>query len=119
MFIYEQEEDKYGKPQVHYWLTQGDTCGIISTPKDEEGNIVDPSLIGEVKFKLYRNDSTRECIFEKTMTRYETNKYLFKLLSVENTFDLGKYKYEIEYTFLDGDVNTPNQWYFEIIEQAV
>lgn len=119
MFIYQTEEDKYGKSQVHYWLTQGDTCGIISTPKNEDGTIVDPALISVVKFKLYKNDNTRECVFQKNMTITQTNKYLFKFLSSENTLPLGKYKYEIEYTFDDGDVNTPNQWYFEIIEQAV
>lgn len=119
MFIYETEEDKYGKQQVHYWLTQGDTCGIISTPKNDDGTIVDPALIDVVKFKLYKNDSSKECIFQKEMGLYDTNKYLFKMTSSENVFDLGKYKYEIEYTFIDGDVNTPNQWYFEIIEQAV
>lgn len=119
MFIYETEEDRYGKNQVHYRLTQGDTCGIISTPKDEEGNIVDPALIAGVKFKLYKNDETRECVFEKGMTVYDTNKYLFKMTSAENKLPLGRYKYEIEYTFADGDVNTPNQFYFDIIEQAV
>lgn len=118
MFIKKQEKDKLGKNQVRFYVTQGDTCGIISTPKDKDGNVVDPALISIVKFKLYEDDDARTTIFEKELNLYDTNKYIFKLLSEENTFDVGRYKYEIEYTFIDGDVNTPNQWYFEVTEQA-
>jgi hypothetical protein len=118
MFIHKIEQDKYGKSQTHYWLTQGDSCGILSTPKDSSGNQVDLALIASCKFKLYDID-TLEVKYEKEMTAYNATQYLFKMRSEENVFDLGKYKYEIEYTFVDGDVNTTNQWYFEIIEQSI
>lgn len=119
MFTHNVESDKYGKKQVRYFLTQGDSCGIISTPKDSQGQAIDVSLIYKVLFKIYNNDDTHTCIFHKEMTLYDDTKYLFRLTSAENTFALGRYKYEIEYTFTDGSVNTPNQWYFEITEQAI
>ena len=119
MFISKVEEDRYGKSQTHYWLTQGDSCGIISTPKDSEGNIISPSLISGVKFKIV-SPCSNSIVFEKEMTVYDSTKYLFSLLSTECAqIDVGKYNYEIEYTLLDGGVNTPNQWKFEITPQGV
>ena len=119
MFIYEKETDRYEKVQTHYWLTQGDSCGIVSTPKDSEGNIISPSQISLVKFKLV-DPCTSKVIYEKQMGIYSTNKYLLNILSSESTeFPVGKYFYEIEYTLADGGVNTPNQWKFEIIPQGL
>ena len=119
MFVYEVEKDYFDKNQTHYWLTQGDSCGIISTPKDSEGNIIDPSQISFVKFKLIE-PCTNKIVFEKAMGLYSTNKYLLTLLSSESSeLEVGKYNYEIEYTLSDGGVNTPNQWKFEIKPQGV
>ena len=119
MFVYEIEKDLFDKNQTHYWLTQGDSCGIISTPKDTEGNVIEPSRISLVKFKLVE-PCTNKIIFEKEMTPYDTDKYLFNFLSSESRdIELGKYNYEVEYTLVDGGVNTPNQWKFDIIPQGV
>lgn len=119
MFIYESEKDIFEKNQTHYWLTQGDSCGIISTPKDSEGNIISPSLISFVKFKLF-DPCTKKVVYEKIMGLYDTNKYLLNFLSSESKdVAVGKYNYEIEYSLTDGGVNTPNQWKFDIMPQAV
>ena len=119
MFIYENETDRYDKPQTHYWLTQGDSCGIIATPKDEDGNIILPSLISKVKFKLVECCSSR-IIFQKDMPLYDHNKYMLNFLSTESAdIPVGRYNYEIEYTMVDGGAYTPNQWKFEITPQGV
>lgn len=118
MFIYKVEEDRYGKSQTHYWLTQGDSCGIISTPKDDTGTTVLPSLITEVKFKI-SDPCCNKILFEKVMPLYDNNKYILNLLPSESAnLEVGKYNYEIEYTLVDGGINTPNQWRFDIIQQG-
>lgn len=120
MFKWKVEEDKYESEQIRYYLTQGDTCGLKFRPiNPETGEAVSHALISRILFKLYKNDSSRECIYHKEFSYLDNEYWLFKMLSEENTFAVGRYKYEIEVTMLDGDVNTPNQWYFEIIEQAV
>jgi hypothetical protein len=119
MFHYEVEKDFFDKNQTHYWLTQGDSCAIISTPKDSEGNIISPSQISLVKFKIVEECSNK-ILFEKQMPLYSTNKYMFSFLPSESAeLEIGRYNYEIEYTLSDGGVNTPNQWKFEIIPQGV
>lgn len=119
MFIFEKEEDMFGKPQVHYWLTQGDSCSIQSTPYDDKGEIVDPTLIAAVKFKIY-NTKTRIIVFEKQMTVFDSNSYLLEMTAEESAaIPLGDYRYEIEYTFTGGAVQTPNQYDFTITEQGI
>ena len=104
---------------MRYWLTQGDTCGITSVPYDSSGQVVDSDLISFVKFKLYRPDKSKECFFEKIM-EYDGAAYVLHLSTIETSaIPVGKYRYEIEYTFENNDVNTPNQSDFEITEQAL
>lgn len=120
MFKWKVEEDKYESEQIRYYLTQGDACGIRFRPiNPDTGEVISHERIEQIVFKLYKNDSTRECIFHKAFA-YEGDEYwLFYILPQENTFDVDKYKYEIEVTLDGGFVNTPNQWFFHIIEQAV
>lgn len=120
MFVWKIEEDKNERQQIRYKLTQGDSCGIKIRPiNPETGEVISHDRIEQIVFKLYRNDSTRECIFHKPFA-YDSDEYwLFYILPAENTFPVNRYKYEIEITLDGGFVNTPNQWYFEITEQAV
>lgn len=120
MFIWQQEKDKYGKRQLHYILTQGDSCGIKFRPIDTSTKEpIDHTLIDKILFKLYKNDESKQCIFHKEFEYLEDETWLFDLLPEENIFPLDRYKYEIEVTFVGGAINTPCQWYFDIIEQAV
>lgn len=119
MFIHKTEKDFFGNNQTHYWLTQGDSCAIISTPKDSSGTVVDPSLINFVKFKILNSD-TKKIVYAKTMGVYSTNKYMLNFTSTESAaIPVGRYDYEIEYTLEDGGVNTVHQWKWDIIPQGV
>lgn len=120
MFKWEKETDKYNGKQLRYYLTQGDSCGIRFRPIDTETKeAVEHTLIRQILFKLYKNDGSRECVFHKAFAYEDNETWLFDMLSEENVFPVDRYKYEIEVTFIDGSVNTPCQWYFEITEQAV
>lgn len=119
MFNIEDDIDKYGNPQMSLALTQGDSCTIISTPYNSDDTFVSPELISVVKFKIYQ-PKTRDCLFSKVMPLYNGNSYRFKMTPEEsNRLPVGKYRYEIEYTFINGDINTANQYTFEITEQAL
>lgn len=118
MFAHENEIDRFGKTQTRYWLTQGDSFGIIARPIDAEGNVVDSSLIQKVMFKLVRPED-HIIIFQKAFESYNEGKFILRGLSSETSdIPVRQYNYEIEYTFTDGSVNTPNQWRFCIIPQG-
>ena len=123
MFTWKVEEDKYENQQIKYYLTQGDSCGLLFRPiNPDTGEVIPRASIQQIVFKLYKNDNTRECIFHKAFaydTQADNGQWLFYMLPAENTFEVNKYKYEIEVTLNGGFVNTPNQWYFIITEQAV
>ena len=59
--------------------------------------------------------------FEKELTKNETAKrFELNVTSEESTnFDVASHIYEIEYTFKDGVVQTPNQWKFDVLDQIV
>lgn len=112
------EEDKYGNSQVKFYLTQGDSCGILSKPKDESGEAVDPLLIRRVTFKFM--DSSYNVLFQKNLSLQENGVYLLRLLPEETSnFSVGDSKYEIEYELNDGGINTTNSWKFIIVQQGV
>lgn len=127
MFKWKVEEDKYESEQIRYYLTQGDSCGIRFKPVNPDtGEVINRNRIEQIVFKLYKNDNTRECIFHKAFVYTEEEGdvegegwWTFYILRSENTFPVDKYKYEIEVTLDGGFVNTPNQWFFHITEQAV
>ena len=119
MFYWRVEKDSLNKTQLHYYLTQGDSCGIKFRPiNPDTQEAIDHSLIRQILFKLYNKD-TKLCVFHKAFSYDNEENWMFILLPEENIFPLSRYKYEIEVTFVDGGVNTPCQWYFDIMEQAV
>ena len=108
---------KYGGQQINFYLTQGDTADFTATPKMSDGTIVDFSLIDKCMFKL--SDENYQEIFSKEFEKQESNFHV-KLTSEETTkIPVGQYIYEVEYTFTDGTVNTPNQSNFEILDQII
>lgn len=118
MFVAKVEKDKYGLNQTHFYLTQGDSCGIISTPRNEDGSLTPKSYISGCKFKLM--DEEYNILFQKDLSEYSDGKYLLRLTEDETKgFEVGGYLYEIEYTLFDGGINTPNQWKWDITPQGV
>lgn len=114
MFKSVVEIDKFGNEQKHYYLTQGDSCTITSTPY-KNGELVEVSKVSGCKFKFASLDYKRE--FEKELSL--ANDHFVLKLTHEDTkdFGVGQHLYEIEYTMTDGDVQTPHSWKFDILNQ--
>ena len=114
MFKWEETTDSYGQPQTEYWLTQGDSCEVYYTPM-ADGVELDTSLISKVTFRL--GDSDYNLVFEKELV-LSGDKYLLALTSEETSeLEVENYKYEVEYTFVDKDVQTPHQSDWHITQQ--
>ena len=116
MFKAIKELDKFKNYQTHYYLTQGDSCVITSTPM-RNGEIV-KSGIEECKFKFA--DSSYEQIFSIVMTPDTSGNgtYVAKITtSYTHNRAPGQYFYEIEYKMTDGSIQTPNSWKFDILPQ--
>lgn len=113
MFKEAIEVDSNGTSQKHYYLTKGDSCGIISTPFIGEQQ-VSPEKIDNVTFAL--GDNCLHIVLSKQMTLLEDGTYLINLLS-QDTRDLKctTYTYTVRYTLVDGNISTTNQWYFDIL----
>lgn len=119
MFANKVEVDDFGKNQKRYFLTQGDSCSIISVPKDDEGRTVDFTLISQCKFKIM-DKKTFYIEFEKVMPlEQNVGGYIFNFLATESVaLKPAVHRYEIEYTLEDGGVNTTNSYFFEILPQG-
>lgn len=110
------ETDKLEFNQAHFYLTQGDSATIYSYPK-KDGELIDFELIEKCLFKLSNSDYKE--IFTKELIK-DTDKFILELTHEDTTsIPVDTYIYEIEYTFVDGTVNTPNQWKFDILEQII
>lgn len=116
MFKYIKETDKYGKQQVKYYLTQGDSL-VLYARAFKNGEPIPFSQIEKCIFKLSSISYEKE--FEKELVG-EGDKYVLRLSSEETkSFEAGSHIYEIEYTLLGGAVQTPNQWKFIVLDQIV
>lgn len=117
MFRWVKETDKtYNKSQWHFYLTKGDSCVIRAIPKDDEGNLLDVHDISKCIFRVSSTDWETE--LEKEIYN-EEGKYVLRLTSEESkTLEVGKHKYEFEYTLVGGEVHTPNQWDWDITDEA-
>ena len=114
MFYTQIDTDKKGRKHTHIFLTQGDTAIIKSTPR-RNGEVIDISGVSKCMFKI--EDENKKGILAKP---FEPNEGIFsvRLESEETTlFPVETLTYEIEYTFIDGTVNTPNRWKFDVDEQ--
>ncbi len=106
-----------GLSQIQFFLTQGDTANFKAVPKMSDGSLVDLTLIEKCLFKL--SDDNYKEVFVKPFEPADDG---FNVrLESEETRDIpvGDYIYEVEYTFTDGTVNTPNQSTFTILDQIV
>lgn len=116
MLYTETKTNKYGDTQINFYLTQGDTANFVATPMSD-GALIDLSLISKCVFKL--SDDSYKQVFAKDFTKTEDG-FSVRLESEDTaTIPVGSYIYEIEYTFVDGSVNTPNQSNFEILDQII
>lgn len=117
MLYSEVVSTRYGGQQINFYLTQGDTADFTAVPKMSDGTTVDLSLISKCMFKL--SDENYVEVFSKEFTKGEEN-FTVRLESEETAqIPVGQYIYEVEYTFVDGTVNTPNQSNFEILDQII
>lgn len=111
------KQNKYGDEQIQFYLTQGDTANFKAVPKLDDGTLVDLALISKCMFKL-SDDAYRE-VFSKQFEK-NAEDFTVRLESNETAqIPVGEYIYEVEYTFTDGTVNTPNQASFEILDQII
>ena len=112
------EQDKFDRNQKHYWLTQGDSCTIYSKPY-KKGQAVDVSLVESCIFKLsdsdYKQEFSKVCELDA-----ENERFVLNLTSEETTnFSIDQHYYEFQYTLIGGEVQTPNSWKFDIVDQIV
>ena len=114
-FWSEIEEDKYGNPQKNFFLTQGDTMYLESTPTNK-GVLVDFSDISKCVLNIL--NSEYKIIFSQEFVN-DTDRFVVKVSTEDTTaFPLGKLRYEVEYTFVDGTVATPNQGLLTVLNQG-
>lgn len=117
MLYSETVNTRYGGQQLNFYLTQGDTADFTAVPKMSDGSMVDLSLISKCMFKL--SDENYQEVFSKEFEKTDDG-FQVRLESKETTnIAVGEYIYEVEYTFTDGTVNTPNQSNFEILDQII
>ena len=117
MLYSETVNTKYGGQQLNFYLTQGDTADFTAVPKLSDGTMLDLSLISKCMFKL--SDENYQEVFSKEFEKTDTSFHVRLTSEETTTIAVGEYIYEVEYTFTDGTVNTPNQSNFEILDQIV
>ena len=114
MFKAIKEIDEFNQEQVHYYLTQGDSCKITSTPYID-GEQVDSSLIEKCVFKI-ANLSKK--LVKEIELEENSGVWVLKITSkISQELLPTQYVYEIEYRMKNKDVHTPNSWKFDIIKQ--
>lgn len=111
MFKSIKETDGLKIEQTHYYLTQGDSCTITSTPY-KNGEPV--TGITKCMFKLATKDY--KLIFSKQMN-LSNGSYVLNLTSTDTeNLEVGSHIYEIEYT-IGTEIQTPHSWKFDILKQ--
>lgn len=112
MFKSKIEKDNLKDEQTHYYLTQGDSCTITSTPY-KNGTVT--TDVKSCVFKLANQNY--EQVFSKALL-LSGGAYVLNLTSEETKeWKPGTYIYEIEYTTTTDEVQTPHSWYFDIVKQ--
>ncbi len=116
---FETDIDRFDEEQVRLYVTQGDAFSVDVTPilYDDKGEELTVDVMQDACFKIYDKE-TLECMLCKHGVKLSPNKFLIVVNADENVLPIGKYKYEIEYTFVDGKPYTTNQYYIEILDQA-
>lgn len=117
MFKAIKETDSFNCQHTHYYLTQGDSCTITSTPfKADE--IVPKANISKCVFKLANTSYKLVQEIELVPPSEDRGAYILNIPSIISSALIpGSYVYEIEYTMTDGSVQTPHSWKFDILKQ--
>ena len=112
------EQDGYGNKQTHYYLTQGDSCKINSTPY-QNGEVITTG-ISQCVFKLATSNYISVEGFEEVSMTKQIDGNAYELIFASGLSEKlapGQYLYEIEYKLNDGGVATPHSWKFDILPQ--
>lgn len=89
-------------------LTRGDSFSAKITIYDAEGNLYSPKPGEEVRFKVVKSYPAKHGSSVALIEKLLDNESLMLELTPEDTNDLkfGDYKYDIQITFVNGDVDT-------------
>lgn len=89
-------------------LTRGDSFSAQVTIYDSEGNLYSPTNDDEVRFKVVKSYPARHGSANALIEKVLDNNTLMLELDPADTEDLkfGDYKYDIQITFGNGDVDT-------------
>ena len=117
MFKAQKEPTNNMGEQIHYYLTQGDSCTIYATPRDNKGQKLPISDFKKCVFKLSNMDYEQE--FSKELTTLGED-FVLRLTAEETqNFSVTTHIYEFEYILTSNEVQTPNQHKFDILPQIV
>lgn len=117
MVYYKIVESKDGKKVKQYYLTQGDTFQNQLDVLNKDGEIISPSLIKKVEFKLsnidYKYEFSQEYEFNEEIGKWEIT------IPTEKTseFAIDTHIYEYQITYVNGVVSTPVQAKFIVTDQ--
>lgn len=85
-------------------LTRGDTLKAVVTPKYKDGEDYVPAAGDVIRFALKRRYSDADVLIEKEIP---TDTFLLHLEPNDTkALDFGRYVYDIELTYANGDVDT-------------
>ena len=99
-------------------MTKGDSLYIEVGITDAEGNTYTPQVGDEIKFGVKLNEKQENLLIEKVIP----NDTLLLHLTPEDTKTLavGKYVYDIQLTFANGDVDTfINKQDFKLVAEVI
>ena len=114
MFKAIKEQGRFKEQQTHYYLTQGDSCTITSTPYKDNQAVT--TGISKCTFKLA--NGLYEQVLAKEVTTATNGVYIFNFEKADTeNLTPGQYYYEIEYTMTNNSVQTPNSWKFDILQE--
>ena len=117
MFKSQKEPTNNMGEQIHYYLTQGDSCTIYATPRNNNGDPLPISDFSKCVFKLSDMDYVQE--FSKDLDIIG-GEFVLRLTAEETqNFSVATHIYEFEYILTSGEVQTPNQHKFDILHQIV
>lgn len=120
MFGYIDKEDKkINRTHRNYYLTQGDSFTLTAKPTN-----IDISLISKIKFKIgtIENNKLKEMYTQDYLLGNNNKFYLLVTSATTTNWNVTEdepYVYEIEVTYVGGNVETVEQSLFSILPQIV
>lgn len=119
----DKENKKSGKIRRNYFLTQGDSFGLVATINSDS----EEELVSKIIFKIAKKitDCHIEEFFSKEYSLFEGTWTCFITGEETNLWtptcanDDQPYIYEIEVSYVDGGVDTLEQAEFSILPQII